>query len=80
MNIHATTRDAERAQSEGDAVYEQLLPILQRQGVKAGHFVAISIATGEFVTAETRLELMTVYKEKFGESIGWVRRIEYESH
>jgi len=53
------------------------LPVFRQQGLKAGLFVAINIATGEFVTAETRLDLMGIYKERFGQSMGWVKRIEY---
>jgi hypothetical protein len=80
MNVHAATGDAERAQSEGNAIYERLLPIFKERGFKPGLFVAINIATGEFVTAETRLELMSSYKGKFGHSIGWVKRIEYRAN
>ena len=78
MNVHAATGDAERAQSEGDAIYERLLPTFKERGVRAGLFVAINIATGDYVTAETRLELMPLYKGRFGQSMGWVRRIEFE--
>jgi hypothetical protein len=77
MNVHAAVGEAERAQSEGNAIYERLLPVFRQQGLKAGLFVAINIATGEFVTAETRLDLMGIYKERFGQSMGWVKRIEY---
>jgi hypothetical protein len=80
MNVHAATADAERAQSEGNAIYERLLPVFKERGFKPGLFVAINIATGEFVTAETRLELMSFYKEKFGHAMGWVKRIEYRAN
>jgi hypothetical protein len=80
MNIHAATSDAERAQSEGNAIYERLLPEFKISGLRAGLFVAINIATGEFVTAETRMDLMASYKERFGKAVGWVRRIEYQSN
>jgi hypothetical protein len=78
MNVRATIREAERAQSEGDAIYDRLLPLLKEQGLKPGHFVAINIATGRFVVAENRLTLMSSYKEQFGDSVGWVREIEYD--
>jgi hypothetical protein len=77
MNIHARSGDAERAQSKGEAIYETLVPDLKRQGLKAGHFVAINIDSGEYVVAETRRELMLSYKEKFGRAVGWIRQIEY---
>ena len=80
MNVRVEIGEAERAQSEGNAIYEKLLPVLKQQGVKAGDLVAINIATGEFVTAETRLELLSSYKARFGQSVGWVREIEYQSN
>ena len=80
MNIHAATGEAERAQSEGNAIYERLLPVFKERGFRPGLFVAINIATGEFVIAETRLELMSSYKQKFGQTMGWVRRIEYRAN
>jgi hypothetical protein len=80
MNVHAEIGEAERAQSEGNAIYEKLLPVLKQRGSKAGDLVAINIATGEFVVAETRLELLSSYKAKFGHSVGWVREIEYASN
>ena len=79
MNVHAEIGEAERAQSEGNVIFDRLLPLFKAQGLKPGHFVAINIATGEFVIAETQLKLMAAYKEKFGQSVGWVREIEYES-
>jgi len=78
MNVHAEIGEAERAQSEGNAIFNRLLPLFKAQGLTPGHFVAINIATGEFVIAETQLKLMAAYKEKFGQSVGWVREIEYE--
>jgi hypothetical protein len=78
MNIHARSGDAERAKSHGTALYDKLLPTLKREGLKSGHFVAINIDTGRFVTAETRRELMISYKQEFGSALGWVRRIEYD--
>jgi hypothetical protein len=77
MNIHTPTDEAERAQSVGDAIYERLLPQFKELGLEAGHFVAINIATGEYVTAESSLDLMASYKKKFGQSVGWVREIDY---
>ncbi|MEJ2375997.1 MAG: hypothetical protein P8Y53_13440 [Pseudolabrys sp.] len=77
MNIHARTGDAERAQSQGDAIYQKLLPALKQQGVRAGFFVAINIDSGEYVVAETRRALMLAYKEKFGRGLGWVKQVEY---
>ena len=77
MNIHARPGDAERAQSEGNAIFEKLLPTLKQQRVKAGSFVAINIGNGQYVLAETRRELMTSYKGRFGTAVGWVRQIEY---
>ena len=78
MNIHARSGDAERAQSQGTGLYDKLLPMLRRHGVKSGHFVAINIDTGRYVTAETRRELMISYKQEFGQALGWVKRIEYD--
>src|SRR5215471_5782580 len=80
MNVRAEIWEAERAQSEGNAIYERLLPIFKEQGLKPGNFVAINIATGEFVVAENRIALMSSYKERFGQAVGWVRRIEYQSN
>jgi hypothetical protein len=77
MNIHARSGDAERAQSEGNAIYGKLLPDFRRHGLKSGLLVAINIDTGRYVTAETRRELMILYKQNFGHAVGWVRRIEY---
>jgi len=77
MNVRAAIGEAERTQSEGNAIYERLLPLFKQRGFKPGSFVAINIDTGEFVVADTRLQLMSSYKEKFGQSAGWVRRIEY---
>jgi hypothetical protein len=45
---------------------------------KAGHLVAINIGTGEYVVAETRLDIMRSYQSKFGQAPGWVSRIEYD--
>jgi hypothetical protein len=78
MNVHARSGDAERAQSEGTAIYERLLPALKRQGLQPGLFVGINIDTGGYVTAATRRELMILYKQEFGRALGWVRRIEYD--
>jgi hypothetical protein len=80
MNVRAEIGEAERAQSEGNIIYEKLLPVLKQRGVKAGDLVAINIATGEFVIAQTRLVLLSSYKARFGQSVGWVRDIEYESN
>ena len=77
MNIHARSRDAELAQSKGNAIYESLLGEFKRQGLKPGVLVAINIDSGKYVVAETRRELMMSYKETFGQTVGWVRRIEY---
>ena len=76
MNIRALSNQAERVQAEGDVIYERLLPTLKARGYKSGLLVAISIETGDFVIAETRAKLMSSYKEKFGQTAGWVRRIE----
>ena len=78
MNIRVQSREAERVQSKGDAIYSKLLPKLKQEGCEPGHFVAINIETGRFVTAKTRLELMTLYKQQFGQAAGWVKRIEYD--
>ncbi len=77
MNIHARSGDAERAQSQGEAIYRTLLPALKQQGVGTGFFVAINIDSGGYVVAQTRRELMVAYKEKFGRGVGWVEQIEY---
>jgi len=77
MNVNALSREAERAQSEGNSIYQKLLPVLKEKGYKSGLLVAISIETGDFVIAETRAKLMSSYKQRFGHSVGWVRRIEY---
>jgi hypothetical protein len=77
MNMHARDSDAESAERKGNALYEKLLPTLIEQGCSVGDFVAINIETGRFVTAATRRELMISYKQSFGQSIGWVKRIEY---
>ena len=74
MNVHAQSREAERVQSEGDAIYSKLLPKLREQGCESGHFVAINIETGGFVTAKTCLELMSLYKHQFGHAVGWVKK------
>jgi len=77
MNIHARSNEAELAERKGNALYQKLLPALMQQGCASGDFVAINIDTGRFVTAATRRELMISYKQSFGQSTGWVRRIEY---
>jgi hypothetical protein len=77
MNVHTVNPEAERAESEGNSIYQALLPVFKKQGLKPGVFVAINIATAEFVVAEGRLELMSSYKSRFGQSTGWVRQIEY---
>jgi hypothetical protein len=77
MNIRALAGEAERAQSQGNAIFRKLLPVFKQQGLAAGLFVAINIETGEFVVAETRRELMSKCKQLFGRAAGWVRRIEY---
>jgi hypothetical protein len=77
MNIRALAGEAERAQSEGNAIYQRLLPVFKQQGLAPGLFVAINIETGKFVVAETRRELMSKCKQLFGRATGWVRRIEY---
>ena len=77
MNIRVLAGEAERAQSEGNAIYRRLLPVFKQQGLASGLFVAINIETGEFVVAETRRELMSRCKQLFGRATGWVRRIEY---
>jgi hypothetical protein len=77
MNIHGRSGDAERAQSEGNAIYEKLLPAFKQQNLKPGLFVAIDIGSGKYVVAETCRQLMISYKANFGHATGWVRRIEY---
>jgi hypothetical protein len=77
MNVRALVGEAERAQSEGNAIYRRLLPVFKQQGLAPGWFVAINIETGNFVAAQTRRELMSKCKQSFGRATGWVRRIEY---
>jgi hypothetical protein len=77
MNVRALAGEAERAQSQGNAIYQKLLPVFKQQGLAPGLFVAINIETGNFVVAETRHELMSQCKQLFGRATGWVRRIEY---
>jgi hypothetical protein len=77
MNIRARSGDAERALSEGNAIYQRLVPKFKQQGLKPGLFVAINIDSGEYVAADTRRELMISYKQKFGHAAGWVKQIEY---
>jgi len=77
MNIHAKMGEAERVQAQGDAIFERLLPRFQQQGLKAGTFVAIDIASGDFVSAGSSLDLMALYEKRFGKSVGWVRELEY---
>jgi hypothetical protein len=77
MNVHAWRWEAERAQAAGDALYEKLLPRLRQMGYQAGRMIAINIESGEFVVADTRLQLIELYKEKFGNTAGWAREIEY---
>jgi hypothetical protein len=80
MNIHASSSQAEKARREGGIICKKLLPTLRESGVAAGHFVAIDVESGKYVTAATRLALMSAYKEQFGHTLGWVRRIDYGEH
>jgi len=77
VNIQARSGDAERAQSEGDAIYRTVLPALKRQGVRSGFFVGINIENRAYVVAETRRDLMLACKEKLGRGVGWVKQVEY---
>ncbi len=77
MNVHAWRSEAERAQAAGDAIYERLLPQLRQMGYSAGWLIGINIETGEFIVADARLQLIDLYKEKFGNAIGWVKEIDY---
>ncbi len=80
MNAPEPTGDAERVKAEGETIFNRLLPELKDKGIKAGTFVAINIATGQYVLGDTRGQLMSSYKTEFGHVVGWVRRVEYDGN
>jgi hypothetical protein len=77
MNVQSWRWEGERAHAAGEAIYEKLVPQLRQMGYPAGRLIGINIESGEFVVADARLQLIDLYKEKFGDAIGWVKEIDY---
>jgi len=60
----------------GEIHLERLAPELAALHLPKGSYVIVNVVTGEYVTAESRLEAARLFRELHSKQVGWAKRID----
>lgn len=76
VNLTALKRERDEAfiARAGPALYAELLPKLRM--TTGARYVVIAVETGEYATGVTMTDAADAFEKKYGEALGYVRRIE----